>query len=147
MICHLLLTPVTWKQVLPYRVFLFFICPFCLNRLQPIILTSLLCGFSYRNTTEMDFPFLNEKFCTDARAAHTLLFFTEQKVWVYHSQQPIHCQSLLLNQSSLEIQSEQEIVVSSRAVQVEIHRHHVDPLPIWHVEAQVNFLNPDASST
>lgn len=95
----------------------------------------------------MDFPFLNEKFCTDARAADTLIFFAEQKVWVYHSQQPIHCQSLLLNQSSLEIQSEKEIVVSSRAVQGEIHHHQIDPLPIWRVEAQVHFLNPDASST
>lgn len=71
---------------------------------------------------------LNEKFCTDTRTADAFLHLA--KVWVYLSLQPIHCQSLLLVQSSLQVQSQQEIVVTSRAAQVEFHLHQIDSLLI-----------------
>lgn len=94
----------------------------------------------------MDFPLLKENFCIKTRAA-VLLHVSWQKIWVYHLQQAIHCQNLLLYQNSLEAQPQQAIVVTFRAAQVEIHHHHIVLLPIWHVETQANSLNLDASST
>lgn len=80
----------------------------------------------------MEFPLLNEKFCTDTRAVDALLHLAKGlgQPFTVDNRLP----KSVAKSRPLEVQSQQKIVVTSRAAHVEICHHQADSFPLWHVE-------------